>query len=67
VLDEPPTGVDPVCRAELSRPIARAAAASTAVVLATAYLDKAERAGTLPISKLTSANATLPPNALPRP
>jgi ABC-2 type transport system ATP-binding protein len=45
VLDEPTTGVDPVSRAELSRLIARAAAAGTAVVLATAYLDEAERAG----------------------
>jgi ABC-2 type transport system ATP-binding protein len=45
VLDEPTTGVDPVSRAELSRLIVRAAAAGTAVVLATAYLDEAERAG----------------------
>jgi ABC-2 type transport system ATP-binding protein len=44
VLDEPTTGVDPVSRAELSGLITRAAAAGTAVVLATAYLDEAERA-----------------------
>jgi ABC-2 type transport system ATP-binding protein len=45
VLDEPSTGVDPVSRAELSGLISRAAAAGTAVVLSTAYLDEAERAG----------------------
>ena len=44
VLDEPSTGVDPVSRAELGRLIARAAAAGTAVLLSTAYLDEAERA-----------------------
>jgi ABC-2 type transport system ATP-binding protein len=44
VLDEPTTGVDPVSRAELWRLIAGAAAAGAAVVLATSYLDEAERA-----------------------
>jgi ABC-2 type transport system ATP-binding protein len=44
VLDEPSTGVDPVSRTELSRLIVRAAAAGSAVVLSTAYLDEAERA-----------------------
>jgi ABC-2 type transport system ATP-binding protein len=44
VLDEPTTGVDPVSRAELWRVISRTAAAGTAVVIATTYLDEAERA-----------------------
>ena len=44
ILDEPTTGVDPVSRADLWRLIAAAAADGTAVVLATSYLDEAERA-----------------------
>jgi ABC-2 type transport system ATP-binding protein len=44
VLDEPTTGVDPVSRAELWRLIAGAAARGAAVVLATTYVDEAERA-----------------------
>jgi ABC-2 type transport system ATP-binding protein len=44
VLDEPTTGVDPVSRADLWWLIARAAAGGAAVVLASAYLDEAERA-----------------------
>jgi ABC-2 type transport system ATP-binding protein len=44
VLDEPTTGVDPVSRSELWWLIARAAAGGAAVVLATSYLDEAERA-----------------------
>jgi ABC-2 type transport system ATP-binding protein len=47
VLDEPTTGVDPVSRADLWWLIARAAAEGAAVVLATAYLDEAERASHL--------------------
>ena len=43
VLDEPSTGVDPVSRVELWRLIAETAAAGTAVVMATTYLDEAER------------------------
>lgn len=45
VLDEPSTGVDPVSRVELWRLISEAAAGGTAVVLATTYMDEAERAG----------------------
>jgi ABC-2 type transport system ATP-binding protein len=45
VLDEVTTGIDPVSRAELWRLIAEAAAGGAAVVLATSYLDEAERAG----------------------
>jgi ABC-2 type transport system ATP-binding protein len=44
VLDEPTTGIDPVSRADLWWLIARAAAKGAAVVLATTYLDEAERA-----------------------
>ena len=45
ILDEPTTGVDPVSRADLWWLIAREAAGGCAVVLSTAYLDEAERAG----------------------
>jgi ABC-2 type transport system ATP-binding protein len=44
VLDEPTTGVDPVSRSELWRLIGGAAAEGTAVLVALAYLDEAERA-----------------------
>jgi ABC-2 type transport system ATP-binding protein len=44
VLDEPTTGVDPVSRSGLWWLIASAAADGCAVVLATSYLDEAERA-----------------------
>jgi len=43
VLDEPTTGVDPVSRSGLWWLVARAAAGGCAVVLATTYLDEAER------------------------
>jgi ABC-2 type transport system ATP-binding protein len=43
VLDEPTTGVDPVSRADLWWLLARAAAGGAAVLLATTYLDEAER------------------------
>jgi ABC-2 type transport system ATP-binding protein len=47
ILDEPTTGLDPVSRAELWRLLAGAAAGGAAVVLATTYLDEAERAATV--------------------
>jgi ABC-2 type transport system ATP-binding protein len=47
VLDEPSTGVDPVSRVELWRLLSQTAAAGTAVLLSTSYLDEAERAGTV--------------------
>ncbi|MGH2819721.1 MAG: ABC transporter ATP-binding protein [Actinomycetota bacterium] len=47
LLDEPTTGVDPVSRAELWRLIARVAANGAAVLLATSYVEEAERAGHL--------------------
>jgi ABC-2 type transport system ATP-binding protein len=47
VLDEPTTGIDPVSRAQLWRLIAGAAAAGAAVVVATCYVDEAERAATV--------------------
>lgn len=45
VLDEITTGVDPRSRMELWRLVAGAAAGGAAVVVATTYLDEAERAG----------------------
>jgi len=44
ILDEPSTGVDPVSRSGLWSLIASAAARGAAVVLATTYLDDAQRA-----------------------
>ena len=44
ILDEPSTGVDPVSRVELWRLISTAAAEGAAVLMATTYLDEAERA-----------------------
>lgn len=44
VLDEPTTGVDPLSRADLWRLISSAAAAGTAVVVATTYVNEAARA-----------------------
>jgi ABC-2 type transport system ATP-binding protein len=43
VLDEPTTGVDPVSRMELWRLMSGVAAAGTAVVVATTYVNEAER------------------------
>lgn len=47
VLDEATTGIDPVSRVDLWRMVAEAAAGSAAVILATTYLDEAERAGSV--------------------
>jgi ABC-2 type transport system ATP-binding protein len=47
VLDEPTTGIDPVSRSGLWRLIASAAAGGAAVLLATTYLDDAQRAGSV--------------------
>ena len=44
LLDEVTTGVDPVSRMELWRLVASSAAAGAAAVVATTYLDEAERA-----------------------
>jgi ABC-2 type transport system ATP-binding protein len=56
VLDEPTTGVDPISRAELWRLIARAAADGAATVMATSYVDEAERANNVVV---LSAGAVL--------
>ncbi len=58
VLDEPSTGVDPVSRVELWRLIAQAAAAGTAVAMATTYLDEAERATAVTVLDRGRAIAT---------
>ncbi len=47
VLDEPSTGVDAVSRVELWRMTAQAAARGAAVLMATTYLDEAERAASV--------------------
>jgi ABC-2 type transport system ATP-binding protein len=43
ILDEPTTGVDPVSRIDLWSLISRTAAGGTAVLMATTYMDEAER------------------------
>ena len=47
ILDEPSTGVDPVSRSGLWSLITSAAAGGAAVILATTYLDDAQRASTV--------------------
>jgi len=47
ILDEPTTGVDPVSRVELWRMISETVADGAAVVMATTYMDEAERAETV--------------------
>ena len=47
ILDEPSTGVDPVSRIDLWRMISESAAAGSAVIMSTTYLDEAERAAEL--------------------
>ena len=64
VLDEATTGLDPVSRAELWRLLARAAADGAAVVLATTYLDEAERAMTAVVLHRGAQLAAGPPEAL---
>ena len=71
ILDEPTTGVDPVSRSELWRLIAGAAANGAAVLVATTYLDEAERAAEVLVLDDGRAVAAGPPEAvaaaLPRP
>jgi len=71
ILDEPTTGVDPVSRSELWRLIAGAAADGAAVLVATTYLDEAERAADVLVLDDGRAVAAGPPEAvaaaLPRP
>jgi ABC-2 type transport system ATP-binding protein len=49
VLDEPSTGIDPVSRVDLWQLVAEAAAAGTAVLMSTTYLDEAERCASLAV------------------
>jgi ABC-2 type transport system ATP-binding protein len=71
ILDEPTTGVDPVSRSEVWRLIAQAAADGAAVLVATTYLDEAERAAEVLVLDDGRAVAAGPPEAvaaaLPRP
>jgi ABC-2 type transport system ATP-binding protein len=60
VLDEPTTGVDPVSRSGLWWLIARAAADGCAVVLATTYLDEAERCASVLVLDAGTALAAGP-------
>jgi ABC-2 type transport system ATP-binding protein len=47
LLDEPSTGVDPVSRLELWRLVSATAGEGTTVVMATTYLDEAQRAASV--------------------
>jgi len=62
VLDEPTTGVDPVSRAELWRLLAGAAAAGTGVVVATTYVDEANRGSQVLLMDQGKAIATGSPS-----
>lgn len=64
VLDEPSTGVDPVSRVELWRLISTAAADGTAVVMATTYMDEAQRAGSVLLLDAGRELRYGPPDAL---
>jgi ABC-2 type transport system ATP-binding protein len=64
VLDEPSTGVDPVSRSDLWWLIGGAAAGGSAVVLATCYLDEAERCGSVLVLHEGTALAAGPPDQI---
>lgn len=64
VLDEVTTGVDPVSRMDLWRLIAGAAADGAAVVVATSYLDEAERAAAVLLLHRGRVLASGTPNAI---
>lgn len=64
ILDEPTTGVDPVSRSGLWWLIARAAADGCAVVLATTYLDEAERCASVLVLDAGTALATGTPDEI---
>jgi ABC-type multidrug transport system ATPase subunit len=64
VLDEPTTGVDPVSRSGLWWLIARAAAEGCAIVLATTYLDEAERCASVLVLDAGTALASGTPEEI---
>jgi ABC-2 type transport system ATP-binding protein len=64
VLDEPTTGVDPVSRVDLWRLISEAAASGTTVVMATTYMDEAERASIVYLLDSGRVLGEGPPDAL---
>ncbi len=64
ILDEPSTGVDPVSRSGLWSLIASAAADGAAVVLATTYIDDAQRASTVLVLDAGHQLAAGPPEQI---
>jgi ABC-2 type transport system ATP-binding protein len=66
VLDEPTTGVDPVSRAELWRLISGAAAAGTAVAVATTYVNEAARAASVVLLETGKVLASGSPDGILR-
>ena len=64
ILDEPTTGVDPVSRSGLWWLIARAAAEGCAIVLATTYLDEAERCASVLVLDAGTALASGTPEQI---
>ncbi len=64
ILDEPSTGVDPVSRSGLWSLIASAAADGAAVLLASTYLDDAQRASTVLVLDAGRSLAAGPPEQI---
>ncbi|WP_227580765.1 ATP-binding cassette domain-containing protein [Cellulomonas xiejunii] len=62
LLDEPTTGVDPVSRADLWELVGSAAADGAVVVMATTYLDEAERCGEIVLLERGRVLASGPPD-----
>ena len=64
ILDEVTTGVDPLSRVGIWRLVASAAASGAAVVIATTYLDEAERTGAVTILHRGRVIAAGPPSVI---
>jgi ABC-2 type transport system ATP-binding protein len=65
LLDEPTTGVDPVTRREFWRLLAGLVAAGLTLVIATPYLDEAERCSRVVLMHAGRVLADAPPGDLP--